>query len=151
MNAKILVTAGLVVVIVGGAFRYFDTRSSSAPVPSYGPTPTIIGGFEETSQGSRYSAYSKNAFDAAKGKKRVYFFHATWCPTCKAANEEFMSNPNGIPEDVIVFKTDYDKEAALKKQYGITYQHTFVLVDETGKELKKWNGGGLAELTANTK
>ncbi len=100
---------------------------------------------------SRYTEYTQAAFETAKSKKRVLFFHASWCPTCKAAHTEVTGNPEGIPEDVMLFKTDYDTNAALKKQYGITYQHTFVLVDEMGKELKKWNGGGLKELGLNTK
>lgn len=102
-------------------------------------------------QSSRYFVYSAQAFADAVDKKRVFFFHATWCPTCKEANEEFVNNPDGIPEDILVFKTDYDSEKELKKTYGITYQHTFVYVDAQGRELKKWNGGGIAQLTTNTK
>ncbi len=97
----------------------------------------------------RYIDYDKEAFNNAAGKKRVYFFHAKWCPTCKAANEEFIQNIDKIPEDVMLFKTDYDTEKELKTQYGITYQHTFVLVDNEGKEIRKWNGGGITELINN--
>lgn len=100
---------------------------------------------------SRYVDYTPVAFDSAKDKKRVYFFHASWCPTCKTAHAELSGNPEKIPGDVVLFKTDYDSNSALKKQYGITYQHTFVLVDSMGKEVKKWNGGGLTELVENTK
>lgn len=97
-----------------------------------------------------YQPYTKAAFDAAKGTQRVLFFHATWCPTCKAANTDLTSNMAKLPAGVTVFKTDYDKETALKKQYAVTYQHTFVLVDAKGKALKKWSGGGLKELMAAT-
>lgn len=100
--------------------------------------------------GSRYINYSQSAFDEANDKKRVYFFHATWCPTCKAANREFTDNPDKIPTDVILFKTDYDNEKELKKRYGITYQHTFVYVNEDGNEIKKWNGGAIDDLIFNT-
>jgi thiol-disulfide isomerase/thioredoxin len=98
----------------------------------------------------RYKNYQQNEYESASGKKRVIFFHAVWCPTCKVANEEFTSQKDRIPEDVILFKTDYDTETELKKKYGITYQHTFVLVDENGDEIKKWNGGGIEELISNT-
>ena len=100
---------------------------------------------------SRYVNYSQSTFEAAKDKKRVYYFHANWCPICKEINKEFETKADQIPADVIVFKTDYDTEKALKQQYGIPYQHTFVYVDATGKELKKWNGGSLAEIIANTR
>ena len=66
-------------------------------------------------------------------------------------NEEFNANLDRIPEDVIVLKTDYDSQKELKKKYGITYQHTFVLVDDEGNEIKTWNGGGIEELISNTK
>ena len=98
----------------------------------------------------QYIDYSKSSFDKTPDKKRVYFFHAKWCPTCKTANEEFMQNIDKIPKEIILFKTDYDTEKELKTRYGITYQHTFVYVDGEGKEIKKWNGGGVSELISNT-
>lgn len=56
-----------------------------------------------------------------------------------------------IPENMVLMKTDYDTYTELKKKYGVTYQHTFVQVDENGNELTKWNGGGVNELEANLK
>ena len=95
-----------------------------------------------------YQVYTKAAFDAARGTQRVLFFHATWCPNCKGADADIVKNLARLPAGVTIFKTDYDKEVALKKQYGITYQHSFVLVDAQGKALKKWAGGGLKEIMA---
>lgn len=106
---------------------------------------------ELTRSTSGYTVYSKNTFESATDKKRVLFFHAVWCPTCKVADEEFTSESGRIPEDVILLKTDYDSESELKKKYNITYQHTFVLVDDQGNEIKKWNGGGIEELIENTR
>jgi len=97
-----------------------------------------------------YQPYTKAAFDTAKGRQRVLFFHATWCPNCKRADADIRANLADLPAKVVVFKTDYDKEAALKRQYGITSQHTFVLVDARGKALKKWSGGGLREIVKAT-
>lgn len=106
---------------------------------------------DKTQTGARYIDYTKEAFDTAFGSKRVIFFHAKWCPTCKAANIAFTSNVSQIPEGVVIFKTDYDTESELKKKYGITYQHTFVQVDTSGNELAKWNGGDIKELILNLK
>ena len=105
----------------------------------------------ENKELSRYGAYTLSGFEAAKDKKRVYFFHAKWCETCFAANAEFTKEHDKIPADVLLFKTDYDTEKELKIQYGITYQHTFVYVDKDGKQIKKWNGGAIDELIINTK
>lgn len=119
-------------------------------LPKNKNTPAIKMEASQNKIMGRYVEYSKEAFDNAVNKKRVYFFHAKWCPTCKVANEEFIQNIDKIPNDIILFKTDYDTEKKLKTQYGITYQHTFVLVDNEGNEIKKWNGGGIAELISNT-
>jgi thiol-disulfide isomerase/thioredoxin len=100
--------------------------------------------------GGSYTDYSEDAFQAASDQKRVYFFHAAWCPTCKTADEEIRSNSDQIPEDVVVFKADYDEETALKDQYGVTYQHTFVYVDENGDMIETWNGGGIDDIVEKT-
>ncbi len=106
---------------------------------------------------SRYVEYSKAVLDQSADKRRVLYFYATWCPSCKQANEDFTANPSKIPEDVVVIRTNYNdpntdqEEKDLARKYGITYQHTFVQVDSAGKELTKWNGGDTDELVTNTK
>ena len=90
---------------------------------------------------ARYQTYSAENYAKASTKRRVLFFHAAWCPTCKAAHMDLEQNASNLPDDVIVFKVDYDTELELKKKYDITYQHTFVQVSEAGEELVKWNGG----------
>ncbi|UQN07167.1 thioredoxin family protein [Deinococcus sp. QL22] len=115
------------------------------------PTMTTRAITDTMKKSGSYVVYTKAAFDAAKGTQRVLFFHATWCPNCKAADADIKKNLAQLPAGVTIFKTDYDKEPALKKQYGITYQHTFVLVDPQGKALKKWAGGNLRDIIANTK
>lgn len=97
-----------------------------------------------------YEVYTKAAYEKARGMQRVLFFHASWCPNCKAADADIMKNIGQLPKNTVIFKVDYDQETALKKMYGITMQHTFVLVDDKGKALKKWAGGGLKEIAMNT-
>jgi thioredoxin 1 len=98
-----------------------------------------------------YIDYTKEAFDKAAGEKRVLFFKASWCPTCRSADKDFMANLKKIPENVVIFKADYDTETALKTKYNIARQHTFVYVDKAGKSLKTWSGGATAEILENTK
>jgi thiol-disulfide isomerase/thioredoxin len=112
---------------------------------------------KEKTASSRYVPYSKAVYDASADKRRVLYFYATWCPSCKAANEDFTANPNKIPEGVVVIKTNYNdpdtdqEEKDLAKKYGITYQHTFVQIDAQGNQITKWNGGDTDELVANIK
>jgi thiol-disulfide isomerase/thioredoxin len=95
---------------------------------------------------SGYVEYSQKAFDAAAKMRRVLFFAASWCPTCRSADKDFTQNIKQLPKDAIIFKTDYDTESALKTKYGITRQHTFVIVDAKSMAVRKWSGGGIAEV-----
>ena len=96
---------------------------------------------------TRYQEYSPERFDAAAEEfHRIYFFHASWCPTCRRAHGEFLENLDRIPEDVVIFKLDYDTETQLRREFAITYQHTFVLVDESNQIIQKWTGGNLSTL-----
>jgi thiol-disulfide isomerase/thioredoxin len=89
---------------------------------------------------SGYTTYNASAVSDAltAGKKVVLFFHASWCPSCKAADANFIKETP--PANTVVFKVDYDSNKALKAKYGVTSQHTFVSLnaDET---LKKKSSG----------
>ena len=137
--------------VAGGALWYI---SDSGLMPSvFNQTTQSVNQTSQTSQqtASRYLVYSPEAFKAARDTKRVLYFHAPWCPTCVPTDREFTAKSDQIPQDVVLFKTDYDTSTDLKKQYAITYQHTFVLVDADGREITKWNGGAIAELIERTK
>lgn len=76
---------------------------------------------------------------AAEGPT-VLFFFASWCPSCRSAREEFTSRADEL-KSLNIILVDYDNSTDLKKKYGVTYQHTFVQIDETGEAIIKWNGG----------
>ena len=86
--------------------------------------------------------YDKAKFDAAlaQGQPVIVDFSASWCPTCRAQKpvvEALMQDKKLEP--VTLFVADYDKEAALKKQLGVTQQSTFV-VFKAGKEVARSTG-----------
>ena len=114
--AVIIVTVGFYFYINGG-YLFFIGLSSKKPMVET-DTPSMAdgverGGQQPINQHESYVEYSPEAFEAARDKKRVYFFHAKWCPTCKAVNIVFSEKSNEIPEDVVVFKTDYDIQSKL--------------------------------------
>ncbi len=82
-----------------------------------------------------YTSYSEEAFANANGT-RVLFFHAPWCPQCRAIDKGFQNNPT--PAGFTVLKTDYDSNQALREKYGVTLQTTFVVVDDNGQLVKKY-------------
>jgi thioredoxin 1 len=66
----------------------------------------------------------------ASGQKVALFFHATWCPTCKALEKSINTEISSIPSDALIVKVDYDTSTEMKKKYGVTSQHTTVLIDK---------------------
>lgn len=100
-----------------------------------------------------YKDYSTSvvAAEQSAGNKVVLFFHAPWCPFCKTADAEFKAKSSEIPAGVTVLKIDYDSNLELRKKYALTYQHTFVQIDNSGNLVTKWSGGGVAEVKTNVK
>lgn len=95
-------------------------------------------------KGGRYVAYDASKIAFAKEGKVILFFRASWCPSCRALDADIKANLAQIPANVLILDVDYDKYGDLKKQYEVTYQHTMVQVDETGKQI--WRFAGSATL-----
>ena len=87
----------------------------------------------------------KSAAMMADSKPTVLFFYATWCPTCKTTAEELKASPGKL-DGVNLLIVDYDNSDDLQMKYGVTYQHTFVLIDSDGEALDTWNGGGIDDI-----
>lgn len=118
----------------------------------------ILGAYAYSSKNSQMSPPLTSPIpEVAKGVRRVLFFHATWCPTCIAAQLDFEKNKALLPVDLEIIRVNYNdsetdaSEKALATKYGIVYQHTFVQVDGQGLEVVKWNGGSTKELLARIK
>lgn len=113
--------------------------ASSTPSASASPStnPSATG---ETMAAGAYLTKAEYESQVAQraGTTVVYFFHASWCPTCRATEKAIEED--GIPAGLTVVKIDFDSETDLRKTYGITQQHTFVQVNEDGDELAKWTG-----------
>ncbi len=101
---------------------------------------------QERSDVGSYEDFSPEKLAAAKGKKIVLFFHAAWCPSCRFTNGDLDARRWDIPGDLLVFKIDYDTAMDLRRKYGVTMQHTFILVNEKGEMIKK--GSALPTLDA---
>lgn len=108
----------------------------------------------DSSQG-KYIQFSPEVLASSKNTRRVLYFYANWCPTCKVANENFISNINKIPSDVTLIRINYDDtetdeiEKDLAAKYAITYQHSFVQIDIDDNKINFWNGGDIDLLLKN--
>lgn len=138
MKQKSILYGSIVVVAAAVlAFLVFDGESNAPTTNSSTPqsqTPSISNDQAATTAG-QYLDYSASALASAKGSK-ILFFHASWCPQCRALEESIQSG--NIPNGVSIFKVDYDSSSDLKKQYGVTLQTTLVKVDDSGNLVKKY-------------
>ena len=82
-----------------------------------------------------YVPYRDGIIAETKGEK-LLFFHAPWCPQCRALDADIKEK--GVPDNTAVIKVDYDSSQALRQKYGVTIQTTIVRVDDQGNEVKKY-------------
>ncbi len=162
-NNYIIAALALVIVSAAGFFVYSSRQSAPDQMmvededTAREPTTMQKDEKEPMKMDARYVPYAKGAIEGAAGMRRVLFFYASWCPTCRPADAEFTEEAARIPEDVTLIRINYNDpdtdqgEKTLAQKYGVTYQDTFVQIDEKGSEIAKWNGGKMDELLKNIK
>ncbi|HEX5798443.1 MAG TPA: thioredoxin family protein [Candidatus Saccharimonadales bacterium] len=91
---------------------------------------------QDASAAGQYTEYDKAKL-ASSESENYLFFHAPWCPQCRAI-ENSINAGGHIPNDVTIYKIDYDSNQELRKQYGVTLQTTFVKVDKQGNFIDKY-------------
>lgn len=85
-------------------------------------------------------AYYEQQINDFNDRRKVYFFHASWCPTCRALENDIVRNIGSLPSDVSIIKVDFDTNQSLRATYGVTVQHTLVQVKADGTMIGKWVG-----------
>ncbi len=130
------VAAALVVL---GVFLFAPKANDYKPVASTkqgsNPEPIADSTSAQTSSPGTYIDYSASAVANTPGTK-ILFFHAPWCPQCKALEASIVKGP--IPAGTTIIKVDYDSSQTLRQKYGVTTQTTLVLVDDNGNLVKKY-------------
>ncbi len=107
---------------------------TAAPAPSASPSEpaTTAPAASASPIAGVYVDYSDGAIEETAGAK-VLFFHAPWCPKCRALDEQLLAE--GAPDGLTVFKVDFDSRTDLRQRYGVTLQTTVVYVDDAGDPL----------------
>jgi thiol-disulfide isomerase/thioredoxin len=118
---------GIMVISVGFLF----VNKSESPSPSTNSSQSLqTENPSAARQGTgQYVDYTEDTLANATGQ-RVLFFHAPWCPQCRAIESDI--NSQGVPDGYTILKVDYDSSQELRQKYGVTLQTTFVKVDENG-------------------
>lgn len=123
-------------------------------LPTQTETTNLI---EPTSANSIYLPFQNGVLNSQFTGRRVLFFYANWCPTCRPADRNIEASLDQFPSDLQVIRVNYNdsdtdaEEKSLAEQYQITYQHTFVQIDNSGEVVTRWNGGSFAEILTNLK
>ncbi len=133
-KSKIFIFGGAGLLLIGLVVLLLVNNGGS-------DTQTGETGTQETAASSYVEWTDEEDFNGRADKQRWLFFYASWCPKCRTLDENIKDNLGKIPEDVVIFKVDYDKEDDLKRKYGVTVQTTVVSVDSDGEEIDSFTGG----------
>lgn len=141
---SIVLTIVALVVVIGGAVAYV-ALSRQAPQPTQPSQnqqsqqenkPAETETQPNTAKPGTYATYETASFEGTTGR-RVLFFHAAWCPQCRALEKSILEGQ--IPSGMTIFKVNYDTSQDLRLKYGVARQTTIVEVDANGKETKKFD------------
>lgn len=115
--------------------------SSSAPAPSASQSVEAGAEVEESPEpDGRLVSYAEWEADPAAyaDSDVVLYFAASWCHNCQDTDASL--DADGVPAGLTLVKIDYDERTDLRQEYGVTVQHTFVKVDESGARQDIWTG-----------
>lgn len=136
MNKKTLIIVLVLLAVVVGALAYVAVMRGESHESTNKPqqrqsveAPTNT---QMPASAGVYEPYDEAKLASTDGDI-LLFFHASWCPQCRAIEKSIYDG--GLPDGVTVYKVDYDTNQALRQRYGVTLQTTFVKVDASGNKL----------------
>jgi thiol-disulfide isomerase/thioredoxin len=100
--------------------------------------------------------FTKEAYAAAMaaGKTTLVFFHAPWCPVCRAQEPKVLALLNGDFTHVVAFKVDYDTNRDLRRDMKVDKQSTLILsqgMKEVARLSYKSDDASIQEFFAHAK
>lgn len=156
MKKRYIVIAGISLLLLGGLGYAYKQSSMEADrqnkesmatseltpavdQPAVSETPSETPATQNTpaaaSTPGEYVAYDESTLANTTGT-RILFFHAPWCPQCRALDADIANAK--LPDGVTIFKTDYDSNQELRQKYGVTLQTTLIKLDASGNLAEKY-------------
>lgn len=138
---RVALVLGTVFFVGQGCAR---PTEAPAPIPAVEQTDHVQIQNAITADASTYEPYTAAAYEkaTAEGKPILLNFYANWCPTCAAQEPRttalFINHQ--VPPGIAAFRVNFndnetdDDERAIAKEFGVTYQHTYVYLDASGNE-----------------
>ena len=156
MNKIALATPALAALLLAGCSSSSEETATPTATETVAESPAEVmeespsaDAMEKTPEvmvtGGQYVTETQYREDPAAFQEgnTVLFFYAPWCPDCQETDKSIQQT--GVPDDINIVKIDFDNANDLRKKYGVTQQHTFVLIGADGEEIKKWTGSFSAE------
>lgn len=150
MKSSLPIIIGIIVLVIG--IGYFATQDKGTKQDSVANTSTETRELDnalppanetetvspeaiatEVASAGAYLPYSADAVVTSNADRILLFFHATWCPSCKALDADIVKNAETIPDGVTIYKVDYDTSTELKRKYGVTTQHSIIEINKSGE------------------
>lgn len=126
MSKKIsILTATILALILNGCSFSGTTKDDMAQAQeiSHQQNSIAVGHYEQ---------YTPEKLATLLGSEKfALFFHANWCPTCRALEKKLKENLNQLNSRTVL-EVDYDTETDLKKKYEITVQSMVVFINADG-------------------
>jgi len=143
-TSYLLILLAIFSIFVLGCAQTTDTtmEKKEAMMEKSSYTGKVLAGTETT----KYLDFNKEDYDKAlKEKKKILlYFYANWCPICRLEQPKTFAAFNEINDpDLIGFRINYrdsdtdSDEESLAKEFGVSYQHTKVLLKD-GQRAGKW-------------
>lgn len=157
MNKKVIFGAGILLLIAAAGIIVLQSQNSSESnvvrqdeYVSSGnqESVTTIEGYSGSvlaGKSSPYLEFQKADYEKALNSGKIVFlnFYANWCPICRAETPAVYSAFGKLTTDNIVgFRVNFndsdtdEDEKALAKEFGVTYQHTKVILKDGKQTLK---------------
>jgi len=147
MNKTVAIIAGVAllgfIIFAASSFETETSQSNSsanqANTQTSPDTDSETQTESDTEAGGVYTDYSEAALAGAdENDAIVIFFHASWCITCNHLDDNLQQAAGSIPGNVRILKADFDNNQQLRQNYGVTFQHTLVQVDNRGNYIQDW-------------
>ena len=155
MEKSKIVLWGVVLLIIVGVLFYLNKPNASDAYPeldnnAFGKSESsgeVLAG----NSGAMYKEFNQADYEQAlsENKKILLYFYATWCPICVAEQPAIKGTFDELDnENIIGFRVNYkdsatdNYEKSLAEEFGITYQHTKVIIvngEQSLKSLENWD------------
>jgi thiol-disulfide isomerase/thioredoxin len=87
-----------------------------------------------------YSKLHEDRMPELESPHVVLFFSSPDCVACQSFSHNLKAAAQKIPSGLDVYEIDLEASPVLANKYKVVSAHTFVQLDDSGKEVHRWSG-----------